>query len=94
MKIIIPVLTVLLASAGTAVHADDTSLVVYNSDLGLVKQPVELDVVRGAQTVVYDDIPERIDPTSVRLDLKGSAGFLNRTTGSIRRILTAWCVST
>lgn len=64
---------VLLVLASRA-FAEDASLVVYNTDLGLVKQPVTLDLVHGEQTVAFTDIPARIDPSSVRLEAR-DGGF-------------------
>ncbi len=78
MKLIVAVLTVLFLCAGIAGAAGETALVVYNSDLGLVRELVELDLSRGIQAVPFTSIPERIDPTSVRLDLKGAARLLEQ----------------
>lgn len=49
-------------------HAQNTSLVIYNSDLALVRKAVDLDLVKGAQTVTFTDVADRIDPTSIRLE--------------------------
>ncbi len=46
----------------------DTSVVVYNNNLGLVKKTIRLDLTRGTQTVSYAGVADRIDPTSVRLN--------------------------
>lgn len=78
MRLFIPVLIILFASVGFAIADGGISLVVYNSDLGLVKEPLELDLSRGVKTVSFADVPERIDPTSVRLDLRGSARLLEQ----------------
>jgi hypothetical protein len=60
--------------AGTLASAEETSLVIYNTDLGLVKQTISLDLVRGVQSVTFTNIPARIDPTSVRLEAR-EGGF-------------------
>ncbi len=49
-------------------RAQDTSLVVYNTDLALVRKAVDLDLVKGPQTVTFTAVSDRIDPTSVRVE--------------------------
>ena len=55
-------------------YCQEYALTVYNDDLAVVKVIDNIKLVKGIQTVAFDNVPERIDPTSVRL--KGSdSGF-------------------
>lgn len=67
-------LATVLFGFSMAAGAEDTSLVVYNTDLGLVKQTISLDLARGVQSAAFTGVPARIDPTSVRLESR-DAGF-------------------
>lgn len=71
MRNILPVLLagVMPFAAGAQVVADrDSSVTVYNSNLGLVRKTIDLDLVKGIQTVSFGGVAGRIDATSVRLD--------------------------
>ena len=47
--------------------AEEVSLTIYNSNLGLVKQTKSLDFDKGVGFVRFDDVAALIDPTSVHI---------------------------
>jgi hypothetical protein len=64
--------------AGTA-PAQDMTVIVYNSNVGLIRKTIELNLTPGAQTVSYTGVPGRIDPTSVLLEAQqGSVRILEQ----------------
>ena len=72
MKAIIKtaVLTMMLATAGASlVQADDISLTVYNSNLGVVRETRNLTFVQGNGRIAFTDVAAQIDPTSVSFEL-------------------------
>jgi len=48
-----------------------TEIVIYNSDLALVREPYILKLARGRNDVTLEGLPRRIDSTSVRLEGDG-----------------------
>lgn len=55
-------------AVASSAHGQDTSVVVYNANLGLVKKTIRLDLKRGTQTIPFAGVADRIDPTSIRLE--------------------------
>ena len=55
----------MLATAADA--ADQVSLTVYNSDLALVKETRTVELPDGTAEFSFTGVPQRIDPTTVRL---------------------------
>ncbi len=66
----VPALSILLLLAFTA-EGGDLAVTVYNSDLGVVRDTRSFDLDGGYSEISMVDIAARIDPTSVRIDLKG-----------------------
>ncbi len=58
---------VLAAAPGTA-RADEIHVTVYNGDLALVKETRRVELPEGTGEFSFVGVPDRIDPTSVRLD--------------------------
>ena len=58
----------LLVVIGTA-GADDISITVYNSNLGVVHETRALEFEKGDGNVSFTDVPSQIDPTSVGFEL-------------------------
>jgi len=54
--------------AGTA-GADEVSVTVYNSNLGVVHETRTLEFEKGSGRVSFTDVPSQIDPTSVGFEL-------------------------
>ncbi len=54
-------------SAQVAGHAAPTQVVIYNSDLALVRESLLLKLAKGTNDLTLDGIPRRIDSTSVHL---------------------------
>ncbi len=51
--------------------AGPPSLVIYNNDLALVREPRTATLARGANGVTLEGVPVRLDSTSVRLEGRG-----------------------
>jgi hypothetical protein len=49
------------------------AVTVYNSNIGVVKDLRSFDIKKGTSTLSLTDVAEKIDPTSVRIKLKGEA---------------------
>ncbi|MBD3333985.1 MAG: DUF4139 domain-containing protein [Candidatus Eisenbacteria bacterium] len=61
---------------GAGAQERSLSLTVYNSDLGAVRDERELAFNAGRDTVRFQAVPERIDPTSVLLEAVDGPGLL------------------
>jgi hypothetical protein len=57
-----------IVSAGL-VQADDISLTVYNSNLGVVRETRNLTFQQGSGRIAFTDVAAQIDPTSVSFEL-------------------------
>jgi len=78
MKRLIVVVTVLMLTVGF-VYAEDISLTVYNNDMAVVKVLDSMSFEKGAQTISYTGVADRIDPTSVRFSVpKGGVTVLEQ----------------
>ena len=62
------ILLVLLLTGGLA-FADDLSVTVYNSNLGVVSETRQLGFEKGTGRLAFRDVPSLIDAASVRFDL-------------------------
>ena len=51
--------------------ADEVSVTVYNSDLGVVSESRTVSFEKGINQIAFRDVPARIDPASVRIDVTG-----------------------
>ena len=51
-----------------SIRAQESSLVIYNTDLALVRKVMDMDLSKGTQRVTFSEVSDRIDPTSVRLE--------------------------
>lgn len=49
--------------------AEDLSVTVYNSNLGVVSETREMDFEEGTNRIAFRDVPSQIDPASVRFKL-------------------------
>jgi hypothetical protein len=58
-----------LLLAGGMAAADELSVTVYNSNLGVVSETRQLDFEKGAGKLAFRDVPSLIDAASVRFDL-------------------------
>lgn len=66
----ITALTMILVMAGASlVQADDISLTVYNSNLGVVRETRNLTFQQGNGRIAFTDVAAQIDPTSVSFEL-------------------------
>jgi hypothetical protein len=65
-------LTLIGVMAATAATADDISLTVYNSDLGVVRETRTLTFDKGTGRIAFSDVAARIDPTSVTMAMVDS----------------------
>ncbi|UCD95533.1 MAG: DUF4139 domain-containing protein [Candidatus Zixiibacteriota bacterium] len=59
---------VMMAVAGE-IYADDISVTIYNSNLGVVHETRNLSFDKGTGRVSFRDVPSLIDPTSVGFEL-------------------------
>lgn len=59
---------IVLLLAGTA-GADDVSVTIYNSNLGVIHETRDLSFEKGTGRVSFIDVPSLIDPTSVGFEL-------------------------
>ncbi len=64
-----------LSSLAGAVSADEMHVTVYNGDLALVREVRRVELATGRGEFSFVGVPNRIDPTSVRLD-PGQGGDL------------------
>lgn len=65
----------ILIFAGSS-FADDMAVTVYNSNLGVISETRELDVIKGTGKLAIQDVPSQIDPASVRFNIVGDGnGF-------------------
>ncbi|HOD66774.1 MAG TPA: DUF4139 domain-containing protein [candidate division Zixibacteria bacterium] len=55
-----------------AAGAEEVAVTVYNSNLGVVSEVRDLSFVTGTGEVAFRDVPDQIDPASVRFELVGS----------------------
>lgn len=69
-NIILTLTTIVLAASFVA--AEDISLTVYNSDLGVVREVRSLSFEQGSGRIGFTDVASRIDPTSVSFELADS----------------------
>jgi hypothetical protein len=49
-----------------------TAITIYNSNIGVVRETRTFDIQKGVSTLKVTDIPEKIDPTSVKAKFAGS----------------------
>jgi hypothetical protein len=68
---VLAVATVALAAPVPLRAAGAPSLVIYNNDLALVREPHLAALPRGVGQVALEGVPARLDSTSVRLEGKG-----------------------
>jgi len=61
------IIAVALIAAGAA--ADDLSVTVYNSNLGVVSETRNLEFSKGIGRLAFRDVPSKIDPASVRFEV-------------------------
>jgi len=61
------VFAVVLIAGGAA--ADDLSVTVYNSNLGVVSETRNLEFSEGVGRLAFRDVPSQIDPASVRFEV-------------------------
>ncbi len=52
--------------------ADDVAVTVYNSNLGVVSESRTLPFQKGTHQTQFRDVPDQIDPASVRFEVTGS----------------------
>lgn len=64
-----------LLAACVPAFADEIHVTVYNDDLALVKEARHVELPKGTGEFSFLGVPDRIDPTSVRLD-PGASGDL------------------
>jgi hypothetical protein len=48
-------------------NAGETAITVYNNDLGVVREVRKFDIANGKSEVKLQDVPTRIDPTTVKI---------------------------
>jgi len=58
-----------LMAVGVTAVADDVSVTVYNSNLGVIREIRDLEFTKGAGMVSFIDVPTMIDATSVGFEL-------------------------
>jgi len=63
------VVTILLVASAAILWADNLSLTVYNSNLGVVREVRKLDFMQGNGRIAFADVPSQIDATSVTLEM-------------------------
>ncbi len=59
---------------GSVLFANEISVTVYNSNLGVVSESRSLSFDKGTGRLAFTDVPSMIDPNSVRFELKESSG--------------------
>lgn len=64
-RLLLALAAVVLVAGWASASEPGVSLTVYNRDLALVKDVREMDISEGVEEVRFDDVAERIDPTSV-----------------------------
>lgn len=67
--------TLFLLIATSLVAADNPTVTIYNSNLGLVQEPRTLELEKGRQEVSVTDVAARIQPATVHLTSMGKGGF-------------------
>ncbi len=70
-------LTVCLVLLSALVAAQDVSVTVYNSNLGVVSETRSLDFQKGVNRLAFKDVPSSIDPASVQFSVVGSGHAVN-----------------
>ena len=60
-------------AAAASLAAEDVSVTVYNSNLGVVSEVRSLEFSSGVHKVAFKDVPAQIDPASVRFEPVGSS---------------------
>ena len=66
-------LSIIIVSSAFNVFAEGkTAITIYNSNIGVVRETRTFDIQKGISTIKVTDIPERIDPTSVKAKFAGS----------------------
>lgn len=73
VAITITVAALISASLTLPALADEVTVTVYNSDLGVVTETRELRFRKGIDRLRFVDVPSRIDPTSVRFTALNAA---------------------
>lgn len=68
---------ILLAAMSPALMADDVSVTVYSSNLGVVSETRSLDFKKGVGRLAFADVPSLIDPASVKFEVIGSKGNIS-----------------
>ena len=58
--------------AAVPAYADDVAVTVYNSNLGVVSEARTLPFEKGTHQTQFRDVPDQIDPASVRFEPIGS----------------------
>ena len=66
-----------LFAANAMLVAGSTEITVYNQGLGFVKDIRQLNLVRGEQSVVVENVAQLIDPTSVGFKCLSNAGSIS-----------------
>jgi len=64
-----------LLIATSLVAADNPTVTIYNSNLGLVQEPRTLELEKGRQEVAITDVAAKIQPATVHLTSMGKGGF-------------------
>jgi len=68
---------ILLVTLSPALMADDVSVTIYNSNLGVVSETRSLEFKKGVDRLAFTDVPSQIDPASVRFEVTGSRGNIS-----------------
>lgn len=63
------ILTLILGLTALTIFADEISVTVYNSDLGVIRELRSLDFEQGSGKIAFSDVASRIDATSVSFEL-------------------------
>ena len=95
-RILLAILIAIPMTAAAQTTTDrDSSVVVYNSNLGLVRKTIDLDLERGTQTVAFTGVAGKADPSSVRLEaFRGGVRLLEQNfrfdTANTQQVLAAY----
>lgn len=68
------ILAAMILIFASASFAEDMAVTVYNSNLGVISETRNLEVVKGIGRLEIKDVPSQIDPASVRFDITGNNG--------------------
>lgn len=68
----IAALSLALTLAAVTGRADEIAVTIYNSDLGVISETRDLSFQRGSGEVAFRDVPDQIDPASVRFEVVGN----------------------